>query len=309
MSVAMHRKLFLTASRDGRAKLWRLSQDTSRTIDQQIFKQPIPEPSTYACHQSVIRSVCFAPDARKFATASDDKSIKLWSSECRNKMIVSLLDGHTNWIRGVQWAKTNDCLLSSCGDDGKLCIWDIRVNVRQPPSITLSTKRRMSYNCLDWHPVFTHHIATGAQDSSCAIWDLRNKKQVQVYVEHNSSVNSVAFNPGGSLLLTGSSDKTSKIFDVCEGRNMFTLMSHDGSVTSVCFDSTGDLFATGSQDQTVTIWKRNFDTIKIVRADNDNYDLCDSLHEIELDAGSSIIPSNYNDRDRYIRNHDYVYGR
>lgn len=275
MAVAIHRKLFISASKDGHCKLWKLIPDTTHQSKSHhtdpnstlTFKQPSPEPCTYNCHQRIIRSITFSHNARCFATGSDDKSVKIWSTECRNKMLVSFLDGHTNWIKCVRWAKTNDALLASCGDDGKICIWDARTKVRQPPDEVLSTRKKSQYNCLDWHPVFEHHIATGAQDSAIAVWDLRNRKQVQVYTEHNGSVNSIAFNSGGSLLLSGSSDKTSKIFDVCEGRNMFTLMSHNGPVTSVCFNSTGEMFATGSQDKTVTVWKRNFDTINIVLED------------------------------------------
>lgn len=275
MSVAMHKRLFLSASKDGQVKLWKLQQDSSLRADgQQTFKQPSPEPITYNCHQRIVRSITFSPNGRCFATGSDDKSVKIWSTDCRNKMLVSLLDGHTNWIKCVRWAKTNDSLLASCGDDGRICIWDTRTKFRQPPCEMIATKRRMQFNCLDWHPVFEHHLVTGAQDSSCVIWDLRCRKQVQVYVEHNGSVNSVAFNSGGSLLLSGSSDKTSRIFDVCEGRHMFTLMSHNGPVTSVCFNATGEMFATGSQDKTVTVWKRNFDTVNIV-IDDETTDIDD----------------------------------
>lgn len=274
VSVAMHKRLFLSASKEGHIKLWRLTRDPSRpggdpndTLTRAPNKKPHPEPITYNCHKRIVRSVTFAPDARSFAAAVDDKSVKIYSTECINKMLVSFLDGHTNWIKSVRWSKTHENLLASCGDDGKICIWDARTKVRQPPVKTLSPQRRTQLNCLDWHPVFDHHIATGAQDRSCVVWDLRNGKQVQVYSEHDASVNSIAFNSGGSLLLSGSSDKTSKIFDVCEGRHMFTLMSHSGPITSVCFNHDDELFATASHDKTVTVWKRNFETIDVVNSD------------------------------------------
>lgn len=276
-SVAIHKNLFISSSKDGHVKLWRLlpdqlasSSNQALSHNQQIFKQPSPEAITYNCHTRIVRSTTFSNNGRYFATGSDDKSVKIWSTECRNKMLVSFLDGHTNWIKCVRWAKTNDALVASCGDDGKICIWDTRTRVRQPPCDVIATRRRMQFNCLEWHPVFEHHLVTGAQDSSCVVWDLRNRKQVQVYLEHDGSVNSVAFNSGGSLLLTGSNDRTSKIFDVCEGRNMFTLISHEGPVTSVCFNAAGDMFATASQDKTVTVWKRNFDTIRIVLDEEPN---------------------------------------
>ena len=222
-------------------------------------------------------------------------------------MLVSLLNGHTNWIKAVQWAKTNDSLLASCGDDGKLCIWDARTKVRQPPCETIPSRRRMQFNCLDWHPVFEHHIATGAQDSSCIVWDIRTKKQVQVYIEHTGSVNSVAFNPGGSLLLSGSSDKTSKIFDVCEGRNLFTLISHSAPITSVCFNATGDLLATGSHDRMGTVWKRNFETYNVELLD-DRDELDESIAELTSDPGSSI-PINARSNEGPEYRHADIYAR
>lgn len=256
MSVAMRKDLFVSASKGGQAMLWRLRPN--------IQSEPISGPTNYTCHTRMILSCSLSLDARSFATGSDDKSIKVWSTECKNKSIGTLIDGHTNWIKCVQWSKTHDTLLASCGDDGRLCIWDHREKTRSVPCVTILSPRRTQFNCLDWHPVFEHHIVTGAQDSSCTIWDLRNKKRVQVYAEHDGQVNSVAFNPGGSLLLTGSADQSSRIFDCLEGRNIFNLLAHKSSITSTCFDPSGDLFATSSSDKTVTIWKRNFDSITIV---------------------------------------------
>jgi len=306
-SVAMHRRIFISASKDGQVKVWRLINDatSSSSATGQLFRQPSPEPSTYTCHQRVIESVCLSPDGRCFATGSADTIIKIWSTECRNKLLVSLPDGHNNWVKGVRWSKTNDSLLASCGHDGRVCIWDARTKVRQPPCVWMQSRKRVQYNCLDWHPVFEHHIATGATDSSCVIWDLRNKKQVQVYMEHNESVNSIAFNPGGSLLLSGSSDRTSRIFDVCEGRNMFTLISHRAPVTSVCFNASGDLFATGSDDRTVTVWRRNFDTVSIVLDEGDE-DPAESFVDMSSEPGSSV-PNGIRMHQQPSRSHQYQY--
>lgn len=334
MSVSMHKRLIVSAAQDGRVKLWRCAPDheiisaptsisSSRHQQSMIgsqshlsqksrYKQPDRDSVSYTCHTSRIESVAFANDARSFATGSDDKSVKIWSTECRNKMLVSLLDGHTNWVKCVRWSKTSNSLLASCGDDGKICIWDTRTRIRQPPCEVIASRRRMQFNCLDWHPVFDHHLATGAQDASCVIWDLRNRRQVQVYAEHDGSVNSVAFNWGGSLLLTGSSDKTSKIFDVCEGRHMFKLMSHNAPVTSVCFSASDELFATASKDKNVIIWKRNFDTVNIILEDesvrddtviDDNDDSSNYFTESDNLASTTgyRVPAN---RQRYSR-HQY----
>lgn len=254
-SVAMQKDVFVAASREGQAMLWRLRPT--------VQGEPISGPVSYTCHTRTIFSCTLSFDTRAFATGSDDNTIKLWSTESKNKCIVSLSDGHTNWIRCVRWSKTNESLLASCGDDSRLCIWDAREKVRKPPLITLQNRTRLL--CCDWHPIFEHHIVTGAHDGSCTVWDLRIKKRVQFYNEHTLAVNSVAFNQGGSLLLTGSSDSSSRIYDCLEGRNVFNLLAHKSEVTAACFDPSDYLFATASSDKSVTIWKRNFDIVTIVQ--------------------------------------------
>lgn len=289
-SVAIHERLFASASKDGYVKLWKLlpgqqGLSASAGSNSNSFKQPRPEPTDYKCHISMINSIDFSNDASNFATCSNDMSVKVHSTISK-KPFLTLKDGHHNWVKSVRWSKTNDSLLASCGDDGRICIWDIRTKFKQPPVGIIAPKRKVAFNCLDWHPVFGHHIASGGKDSSSVIWDIRMRKAVQIYIEHSGSVNSVAFDSGGSLLLTGSSDKTSKLFDVCEGRNMFTLMSHTAPITSVCFNSEGDVFATGSRDKTVTVWKRNFDTVRIVLdgEDIDNEETIDeTLDDREID--------------------------
>uniref|UniRef100_A0A6G1S6Y1 POC1 centriolar B n=1 Tax=Aceria tosichella TaxID=561515 RepID=A0A6G1S6Y1_9ACAR len=277
-SVSMAKDLFVSASEGGQAKLWRLRPE--------VLNEPISGPVSYTCHTRKIFSCSLSLDAKCFATGSDDKSIKVWSTESKNKSLFTLVDGHKNWIRGVQFSKTHERLLASCGDDGRLCIWDVRTGVRTNPCVTIPPTRKTPLICLDWHPVFEHHIATGAQDSSTTIWDLRNRKRVQVYNEHEGQVNSVAFNTGGSLLLTGSADCSSRIFDCLEGRNIFNLLAHKSSITSTCFDPSGELFATASTDKTVTIWKRNFDVVTIV-LDYDDVDSDMTIHGQSHDRNSN----------------------
>lgn len=267
MSVAINQNYFVSASKDGIVKLWKLEHDLS--YRNTFFKCPNPTPSTYKCHTKIVRSVSISNNEKYFATGSDDKSIKVWSAECRNKLVLSLLDGHTNWIKCIKWSKLNDSILASCGDDSKICLWDTRTKVRQPPYYIIKTRKSTQFNSLDWHPIFEHHIVTGAQDSSCFVWDLRNKKHVQAYAEHLGAVNSVSFSNAGSLLLTGSSDMTCKIFDVCEGRSMFTLKSHNGPLTSVCFNGSDEMIATASQDKMTTVWKKNFEAVSIELTSDD----------------------------------------
>lgn len=328
MSISIHKNLFISASKDGRVKLWKLVSETGPRIPiprstnynrhstpsstaptqstQNLYKLPsTSEWTDYRCSNGIIRSIDLSNCARKFVTGSDDRAVKIFSTECRNRQLLSYVESHQNWIKCVRWSKTSENLIASCGDDGRLCIWDTRQDNKLTPPIQLKLKKRMQLNCLEWHPIFDFHIATGTQEGTCSVWDLRMEEQIQAYKDHNGSINSLAFNPGGSLLLSGSSDKTTKIFDVRQGLNLYTLLSHMGPVTSVCFNPTGELIATGSQDKTVTIWKRNFDVVNIVKAKNESSVDFDLSHQPSEDFNGSYSVGGGDSHHHHSSQHNY----
>ncbi len=61
-----------------------------------------------------MRSVSFSADGRTLATASDDKTVKLWSLPAQR--FVATLAGHSNWVRTAQ-ISPDGRLVVSAGDD------------------------------------------------------------------------------------------------------------------------------------------------------------------------------------------------
>lgn len=57
-------------------------------------------------------------------------------------------------------------------------------------------------------------LASGHEDSTCMLWDLRKSQSLSHFRPHASEVRSVRFSPGGHILLTGSYDQTVKMTDV-----------------------------------------------------------------------------------------------
>lgn len=57
-------------------------------------------------------------------------------------------------------------------------------------------------------------LATGQEDSSCMLYDIRGGRMVQSYHPHASDVRSVRFSPGAHYLLTGSYDMKIKVTDL-----------------------------------------------------------------------------------------------
>lgn len=65
-------------------------------------------------HTGTVRCVHFSADGRMLATASDDKTVKLWSLPAQR--FVCTLAGHSNWVRTAQ-ISPDGRLVASAGDD------------------------------------------------------------------------------------------------------------------------------------------------------------------------------------------------
>lgn len=78
-------------------------------------------------------------------------------------------------------------------------------------------------------------LATGQEDSSCMLYDIRGGRMVQSYHPHSSDVRSVRFSPGAHYLLTGSYDMKIKVTDLQGDEIIFPLFLVSYSIWGLFF--------------------------------------------------------------------------
>ena len=76
-------------------------------------------------HAGPVRSVEFSADNRQIITASDDKTVKIWSLPSK-RFRCSLL-GHSNWVRSASFAPDTRVAVSG-GDDKLVKLWDVETH-------------------------------------------------------------------------------------------------------------------------------------------------------------------------------------
>jgi WD40 repeat protein len=103
-----------SGGRDAHLRVWSVEQDF-----EPVFSVP--------GHWYTINALALHPEGKWLATASRDKTIKIWDAETFEllKVIETIRDGgHINSVNALYWSSYNNYLIS-CSDDRSIIVWQI----------------------------------------------------------------------------------------------------------------------------------------------------------------------------------------
>ncbi|MBL7827921.1 MAG: WD40 repeat domain-containing protein [Saprospiraceae bacterium] len=116
-------RTLITGGRDAKLKVW----------DAEIFGEDnIPWPGTrtpeQAAHLFTVNHITYSPDGSLFATASRDKTIKIWdAATCTLLKVIDTIKygGHINSVNRLLWMNQ---VLISAGDDRAIMLWRVETD-------------------------------------------------------------------------------------------------------------------------------------------------------------------------------------
>lgn len=254
------------------------------TYDDSIYIYPILEDKPGKCinilkgHGDII-STLIQIKSHLLASASWDKTIKIWDIYLEKNNCVKTFTGHRNQVNSL--IKLNERILISGGRDNLIIIWDFQ----EEQIIAKVEEHKSMVNCL--LTLDQDSFASVGLDKRMIIWNLKypsNKKFPLIIYDDNSIIYSLKNIKGKRALVSGDDNGAIKIWDY-DGTCHIKKMGHSFAVICLETSINEKILLSGGCDQVVNIWK-------ICNNEVFTMDLLLSLKEDSLICGLIMLEEN-----------------
>ena len=181
-------------------------------------------------HQGEVNAVHFQPQAvgaasgeTLAASGSDDTMCLVWAPAAARQDSIARLAGHSQAVYGVRFHPVHPSLLATVAFDRLGKIWDLRTGQAELDVVGHTD----DIIGLDLSPD-GRLLATGSDDCTCRVWDLRN------------------VGPNGAAAAAVASGA---------GRNHLMCLQHEDEVKRLEWSACGSLLATASSNGHINVWQ------------------------------------------------------
>jgi WD40 repeat protein len=218
-----------------------------------VFDLSLPDPAkaefaNLSGFGGPVLGVAVGADNQSVLSASEDKSVKIWSVPPPGPF--KNLAGHGGQIYSVAWSPDSKKLATGASDKS-FRIWDIEKGAQE--RVVEKAHENVVY-AIAYSPK-GDLIATGGDDKMVKFWNPVDGAEVRKGAGHASAIYCVAFRPGeGDLLASGSVDKTVRIWNVADAKEMKVLSGHPDDVYGVAWSPDGKRLASIGYGGNLIVW-------------------------------------------------------
>ncbi|MGF1939000.1 MAG: AAA-like domain-containing protein [Nostoc sp. ChiQUE02] len=214
------------------------------------------EYNRFSGHTAAVMAVDISPDSSLVASASMDRTIKLWRRDGRE---IATLKGHQGAVKSVKFSPDGQ-ILASASEDGSIILWQ-----HAPKNASWRIyKTFQAHTASVLGIAFSRDgqtIASASWDTTVKVWQ-RDGQLLRTFQNYTKGFREVAFSPDNQIIAAGSFDGTVKLWrrDTSGWQNAKTLQplqGHTSWVLGIAFSPDGKTIASVSEDTTVKLWQRD----------------------------------------------------
>ena len=243
-------------------------------------------------HGGFIQRIVRSPDGLRFATASSDRTLKIWDAELMKQMAI--LRGHLGELQCLAWSPDGR-LLASGAFDGTTRLWDAKTEIdpKEFPAVNIihrvgySADERLFASITDdpselelWDLESASHrkvsvapelpssmgevsvveiygsppmIALGRSEGTVELWNPRTERSEATWSAYSEEIRFIEAAPNGESVAIATEEELG-VWDLATRSLIYGVKHPGGTIVDLKFSRDNALLAVGGVDQKVIVW-------------------------------------------------------